>query len=173
MTTPLSNPHVTACRDAIRPHGILEEFACQRLAAARWYYERVIALAAQFDPESPEGIRFQNMALRWEGSYNRAMRELRQLQTERALANPNCHPPLADLLKLQQVAKRNARPAQAAPETAENLQPPSNQESAKRNPDPYPEAGRNSSCPCGSGRKYKRCCGPDAPPILYTAQQDQ
>ena len=23
--------------------------------------------------------------------------------------------------------------------------------------------GRNEPCPCGSGRKYKRCCLPDAP----------
>ena len=22
-----------------------------------------------------------------------------------------------------------------------------------------PEPGRNDPCPCGSGRKYKRCCG--------------
>lgn len=22
-----------------------------------------------------------------------------------------------------------------------------------------PEPGRNDACPCGSGRKYKRCCG--------------
>ncbi|MBL8291523.1 MAG: SEC-C domain-containing protein [Bryobacterales bacterium] len=33
-------------------------------------------------------------------------------------------------------------------------------------PDPYPEVGRNSLCPCGSTKKYKRCGGVDAPPIL-------
>ncbi len=26
-----------------------------------------------------------------------------------------------------------------------------------------PEPGRNSTCPCGSGQKYKRCCGSVAP----------
>ena len=169
MITTIPAPHHDAYREAIRPHGVLEEFACQRLATARWYYERATALAAKYDSESPEGIRFQNMALRWEGSYNRAMRELRQLQTERALANPNCHPPLADLQKIQQVAKRNGRPAPSTPETPENPQPQSDQHCAKRNPDPYPEAGRNSPCPCGSGKKYKRCCGVDAPPILHAA----
>jgi hypothetical protein len=25
-----------------------------------------------------------------------------------------------------------------------------------------PKVGRNDPCPCGSGRKYKRCCGPNA-----------
>ena len=29
--------------------------------------------------------------------------------------------------------------------------------------------GRNSPCPCGSGQKYKRCCGVNAPPILNNA----
>jgi len=169
MKTGISNPHLDAYRDAIRPHGVLEEFACQRVANARWHYERAAALAAQYDPESPEGIRFQNLTLRWESSYNRTMRELRQLQTERALANPNCHPPLAELQKIQRVAKRNAPASQTAPESAQNPQPQSDQQSAKRNPDPYPEAGRNSPCPCGSSKKYKRCCGPDAPPILYAA----
>ena len=46
-----------------------------------------------------------------------------------------------------------------------------------RHPDPHeinevrnempPQVGRNSPCPCGSGVKYKRCCGKDAPPVLY------
>jgi len=24
---------------------------------------------------------------------------------------------------------------------------------------PKPSIGRNDSCPCGSGKKYKKCCG--------------
>jgi hypothetical protein len=28
---------------------------------------------------------------------------------------------------------------------------------------------RNASCPCGSGAKYKRCCGKEAPPVLNRA----
>lgn len=24
---------------------------------------------------------------------------------------------------------------------------------------PYPKIGRNAPCPCGSGKKYKHCCG--------------
>ncbi|HUC18187.1 MAG TPA: SEC-C metal-binding domain-containing protein [Acetobacteraceae bacterium] len=27
-----------------------------------------------------------------------------------------------------------------------------------RPPTRYPKPGRNDPCPCGSGRKYKRCC---------------
>ena len=25
--------------------------------------------------------------------------------------------------------------------------------------------GRNDPCPCGSGKKYKKCCGPNAVPL--------
>jgi len=169
MTTLVSTPHLNAYRDSIRPYGVLEEFACQRLAVARWYYERAIALAARYEDESPESIRYQTMARRWESSYNAAMRELRKLQTERALANPNCHPPLADVEKIQRLAKRNGHAVQTAAAAAENPQPQSNQECAKQNADPYPDTARNASCPCGSGKKYKRCCGVDAPPVLYAA----
>lgn len=29
--------------------------------------------------------------------------------------------------------------------------------------------GRNDQCPCGSGKKWKRCCEPDTP--LYVKQE--
>jgi hypothetical protein len=37
---------------------------------------------------------------------------------------------------------------------------------AKTPPPPEREIGRNEPCPCGSGRKYKRCCGVNAAPKL-------
>jgi hypothetical protein len=33
--------------------------------------------------------------------------------------------------------------------------------------------GRNEPCPCGSGKKYKRCCGVSAEPKLTTPHQQQ
>ena len=30
---------------------------------------------------------------------------------------------------------------------------------SRRNNEKYPGTGRNQPCPCGSGKKYKRCCG--------------
>jgi uncharacterized protein YecA (UPF0149 family) len=26
----------------------------------------------------------------------------------------------------------------------------------------HPKVGRNDPCPCGSGKKYKKCCGKNA-----------
>ncbi len=31
-----------------------------------------------------------------------------------------------------------------------------------------PQVPRNAPCPCGSGKKYKRCCGAAEPPVLYS-----
>jgi hypothetical protein len=31
------------------------------------------------------------------------------------------------------------------------------------------QLARNATCPCGSGEKYKRCCGEEAPPFLNAA----
>ena len=87
---------------------------------------------------------------------------LQELAVERLVNN-------AWNMQRQRFAKRNGRPAPTAPVAAENPQPQSNQQGAKRNPVPCPNVGRNSPCPCGSGRKYKRCCGPNAAPILYAA----
>jgi hypothetical protein len=36
-------------------------------------------------------------------------------------------------------------------------------------PPPAPDTARNAPCPCGSGLKYKRCCGENAPPLLHAA----
>jgi uncharacterized protein YecA (UPF0149 family) len=29
------------------------------------------------------------------------------------------------------------------------------------------KVGRNEPCPCGSGKKFKRCCGANPPPTLH------
>ena len=34
------------------------------------------------------------------------------------------------------------------------------------------KTGRNESCPCGSGRKYKRCCGDSADPAAPAQRLD-
>lgn len=41
---------------------------------------------------------------------------------------------------------------------AEVVPPPAG--ARRRRVEAYPGTGRNAPCPCGSGKKYKRCCGP-------------
>ncbi|MBS1824618.1 MAG: SEC-C domain-containing protein [Acidobacteria bacterium] len=47
------------------------------------------------------------------------------------------------------------------PETDESVETPQVRET--------PQTPRNANCPCGSGAKYKRCCGKNAPPVLGRA----
>ncbi|MCC6585229.1 MAG: SEC-C domain-containing protein [Bryobacterales bacterium] len=158
----LLNALADSIRDAARPHGCLEDFACLRLAYAQFHFERAAALAMQFPENSPEFIKYQKLSLSWEGSFNRAMRQLRELQTLRAQSNPNADAPLR-----KGCPDRKGRVADPATPPSPTPQPQQNQNFAKRNPHPE-EVGRNSPCPCGSGQKYKRCCGPNAAPIYNT-----
>jgi hypothetical protein len=42
-------------------------------------------------------------------------------------------------------------------------------DSAKRTQSEPPPTPRSAPCPCGSGEKFKRCCGKNAPPVLSFA----
>jgi hypothetical protein len=46
-------------------------------------------------------------------------------------------------------------------------EPPQPSEPAVQNEPNPPQTPRNAPCPCGSGAKYKRCCGKTAPPVLH------
>ena len=104
--------------------------------------------------------------------------------------------PLADVSKIEQFARRIAQPVTyqselrkalatqhaiiilekqiqalgAVPITYEKGQPTQTKSTTCETKSPrQPEVGRNSPCPCGSGLKYKRCCGVNAPPVLNKA----
>ncbi len=44
--------------------------------------------------------------------------------------------------------KSGEKKDQANPEVSPSIPPPA----------PHPKIGRNDPCPCGSGKKYKKCC---------------
>ena len=73
---------------------------------------------------------------------------------------------IAMLLKVRIEVNRPAvRPVEMTPQTAAPEQLTTNSpESAGARPVPSaaPKVGRNDPCPCGSGKKYKNCCGKDA-----------
>ncbi len=80
---------------------------------------------------------------KFENQYSRAQREWMACHK---LLNP-VETMYAALARQAPVWLRSAKPA--APPPAEPAATP-----------------RNSLCPCGSGQKYKRCCGRDAAPVL-------
>jgi AcrR family transcriptional regulator len=53
---------------------------------------------------------------------------------------------------------------------AESFRPPAPiHEPHTASDEPQAQRARNSLCPCGSGQKYKRCCGKGAPPMMSGA----
>ena len=59
-----------------------------------------------------------------------------------------------DMTRMEQALKREQAPK--AEQTAKSTPPP-------KTP---PHVPRSAPCPCGSGIKFKRCCGTAAPPVL-------
>jgi hypothetical protein len=190
VVTEADRPEYEALReqllDSLQPVGFLQDLTVQRLVNAAWNMQRCLKLE-NLVMESVDGVDplahpeaqkqvalFQRYYLRFEGSYRANLRELERLQRLQLLQDvhfgeEHAVSALHDLQLYQCFAKRNGLPPQPVPESAQNPQPQSNQQGAKRNPTAFSKVGRNSPCPCGSGKKYKRCCGPNAAPILYAA----
>ena len=76
---------------------------------------------------------------------------------------PDAYPPLAtlheyDILKTYEgLHQQAAREAQWRAKAAQPVPPPAAQR--KQHTRSKRKVGRNDPCPCGSGRKYKHCCG--------------
>jgi hypothetical protein len=64
------------------------------------------------------------------------------------------------------VAKRTPAPSIAPDKSEKSVENVENIEIAKRT-----QLARSAPCPCGSGEKFKRCCGRTAPPLLMSQPQ--
>lgn len=62
---------------------------------------------------------------------------------------------------LMNVQIRQPEPEEVAAAQQE-AQAPAQQEALPQEEDPFAHVGRNDPCPCGSGKKYKQCCGRNA-----------
>ena len=78
-------------------------------------------------------------------------------------------PPTAQTMPIRESCTLTAQPATPTKPTRESATPPAAAGKTKPiQPQPAaPPIPRNAPCPCGSGRKHKRCCGPTAPALLH------
>jgi hypothetical protein len=180
VVTEADRPEYEALReqllDSLQPVGFLQDLTVQRLVNAAWNMQRCLKLEnlvmESADGTAPLGHpEAQKQAALFQRYYLRELERLQRLQLLQDVHFGEEHAvsALHDLQLYQRFAKRNGLPPQPLPEPAQNPQPLSNQQGAKRNPAVISKVGRNSPCPCGSGKKYKRCCGVNASPILYAA----
>jgi hypothetical protein len=175
----------------LRPEGILELDFFRQLVRASWDMRRASILEAALvtsdtdplaDPnrckEAERYARYYHRAQRLYASSLRRLRELQDLRAARlqlAESTQRNLPPLTDPLRS---AKRSQYCDQAwavkaireiETETALLYHKSLIHSMRQNEPKPAPKTPRNSQCPCGSGKKFKRCCGFNAPPVLGAA----
>jgi hypothetical protein len=144
----------------LAPVGVLEQTLADEIRRAIWRLRRCGQVEANlllrlnhgsytFDPmetDNPHAEKIQKSVDRGRSQAHRLLHkctaELRKLQTSRQLA------------------------AEPQPATAKTIQRGDPGVGLFRNP---LSIARNAACPCNSGKKYKRCCGKDAPPLLQAA----
>jgi len=133
--------------------------------------------------------RYYHRAQRLHASSIRRLRELQDLRAARLQlteAKQESLPPLADPLRSAKRTQyreqawavdfirqldaetsmliRNSRSRNAMQNEPNPITPVLQNE-----PKPSPKTPRNAQCPCGSGKKFKRCCGFNASPLLNRA----
>jgi hypothetical protein len=123
-----------------------------------------------YDYSRPGQVAVDRARTQANGAMRRAVAELRRLQTERllrtAILGENADvsalglASLGEVLpKLEDQGKAELISAYAGPSPVAKPEITNRTESTPR----------GALCPCGSGNKYKRCCGIDAPAILTRA----
>ena len=67
---------------------------------------------------------------------------------------------IKNVLPLQTAIKENSKGfLKAASGKGKSISPQKKDNKVADKPTPKAEVGRNDPCPCGSGKKYKKCCG--------------
>jgi SEC-C motif len=180
-------------QQALRPAGALEQTLAAEIVHAAWKLRRCSVIESDtettdltqdplIDPAAADTRRTIDRA-RGEAQRQmlRAAAELRRLQTDRQLRIEHLHPGfdayqlggLASVKDLQSALIRiqKLNNGDAMSQIIQATEPPTKRTQSA--PEPHPESAvsipRSAPCPCGSGQKYKRCCGHGAPAVLQTA----
>jgi hypothetical protein len=165
----------------LSPKSAIEDSLSDEIIQAAWRLRRcaMVEIRQLTDDDDPADLdRLQASIDRARATaqraYHRSLAELRRVQSERVYRATALPAGMntddlgqADCLKLKPAALLQNKPnpeerERRYQETLARAQA----EIAKQTqsiPKQYP---RNAQCPCGSGEKYKRCCGTGAPPVL-------
>lgn len=142
-------------RADLAPRGGLEDYFFQQIVRATVLIDCCERRLDQIEIESAEFPRLTRILMGHRRWLTASLKFLSQLQAQRAERHPGETPTrLAQIVTL-----KPKRAATSAP-------PPIEAEPAAGQDTPVP---RSAPCPCGSGQKYKRCCGRNAPPVLGRA----
>jgi hypothetical protein len=125
----------------LKPEGAIEQTLSAEIIHAAWRLRRCSVIEAGMLPIGEEGL--DPMLDKTQQAVDRA----------RAAAHRIFHRAMSELRRLQ---------------TERRFRNPEEREITVQSQSAIP-IGRNSQCTCGSGAKFKRCCGKGAPAILNLA----
>jgi hypothetical protein len=168
------------------PVGALEQTLAAEILHAAWRLRRCSTLESTAEHAQASIDRARGGAHR---IFSRSINELRKLQTERQLRlTSDTDVPalgLASSKAIAQAAHCASKAAEAAAEAGlrervaamrrkameihESHMPAHFTKQSQSAPPEELQIPRGAPCSCGSGVKFKRCCGKDAPPVLGRA----
>lgn len=174
--------------DELSPATPIEDALAASILSAIWKLRRCGLTESNFaclDGSSAEQTSVDRARAQAHNLLRRSLTELRRLKTDRATERELMHhekaPPVQSVISWKDVIstlKAEERGAQLilrnAIERAACAPMPQTPPASSfcKNDDLTHPAGpviaRSAPCPCGSGEKYKRCCGKNAPPVLHS-----
>jgi uncharacterized protein YecA (UPF0149 family) len=154
----------------LSPATPLEQTLAREIVQAAWRLRRCAALETNppedMDNEALDRLQtsIDRARAAAQRTFHRSLKELRRLQSEhlQPAALMIQQAMAADALLMKDLENRQRQ--LAAEGASENSAKQSQSEPAKTRLIP-----RGAPCPCKSGQKYKRCCGRNAPPVLFGA----
>ena len=180
------------------PQGAIEHTLAAEIVHAAWRLRRCSEMEEQSDPgDALRFEKLQTSIERARSAahrvFQRSLNELRRVQTERRMRDKlaaatgsvqqlgvaSCkevdafrRPTAASMeAELQQflAIPRQSIFAKRSQFSREPAQSEITKQTRSAPAPPTQTVSRSAPCTCGSGLKYKRCCGKDAPPVLYRA----
>jgi len=157
----------------LAPEGAIEQTLAAEIVHSAWRLRRCSVIEAGMEPDgeldpmlNPVQQAVDRARAQAQRNFHRAASELRRLQTERRFraeflpADFDTTP--LGLASFKEMAPTLIRLPRRAPVPAAAQKPDITKGSQS-------STGRNSPCTCGSGVKFKRCCGKGAPAVLNNA----
>lgn len=145
----------------LAPEGAVEHTLAAEIVHAAWRLRRCSVIEAGMEPDgeldpmlNPVQQSVDRARAQAQRSFHRATAELRRFQTERQFRIESL-PADFDTTPVGLASYKDMAPALARPKPAITIQ--------------SQPVGRNTPCICGSGIKFKRCCGKGAPAVLNNA----
>jgi hypothetical protein len=141
----------------LHPSTLMENIQAAEIVTASWRLHRCAGLEAELESAADpvaERKSIDRARIQAHGILLRATAELRRLRKDNAVV-PTAEAPTA--IPQTPTTKQTQSPNDPADLTEAELCVA------------LAEIPRDAPCPCGSGQKYKRCCGRDAPGVIDRA----